>query len=133
MCNPVSRKRHSPIWTSAPPPDGKPFFLYLAFSSPHTPIIPTQPFEGKTRTNPYGDFVVQIDASVGELLAALDSQGLATNTLVIFTADNGCAPAATFQEWRKFHHDPSAGFRGHKADLFEGGHRVPFIARWPGH
>ena len=113
--------------------DGKPFFLYLAFSSPHTPIIPTQPFEGKTRTNPYGDFVVQIDASVGQLLAALDSQGFATNTLVIFTADNGCAPAANFQELRKFHHDPSAGFRGHKADLFEGGHRVPFIARWPGH
>jgi len=112
--------------------DRKPFFLYLAFASPHTPIIPTEPFQGKTKTTPYGDFVAQVDASVGEVLAALDRHGMAGNTLVIFTADNGCAPVANLEELKMFHHDPSAGRRGHKADLFEGGHRVPFIARWPG-
>lgn len=111
---------------------GRPFFLYLAMASPHTPIIPTKGFEGKTRTNPYGDFVVQLDASIGELLSALDRLGMARNTLVIFTADNGCSPAANLDELKQLHHDPSAGFRGHKADLFEGGHRVPFVARWPG-
>ncbi len=112
--------------------DGQPFFLYLAFSSPHTPIIPTGGFEGKTRTTPYGDFVAQVDASVGEVLSALDQKGLGTNTLVIFTADNGCAPAANLEELKTVHHEESAGFRGYKADLFEGGHRIPFIARWPG-
>ena len=112
--------------------DGKPFFLYLAFTSPHTPIVPTRGFEGKTQTTPYGDFVAQLDASIGEVLTALDQHGLGTNTLVIFTADNGFAPAAGLEELRSFHHDPSAGFRGYKADLFEGGHREPFIARWPG-
>jgi arylsulfatase A len=112
--------------------DGKPFFLYLALASPHTPIVPTAEFEGKTRTNPYGDFVTQVDADIGALLAALARNGQATNTLVIFTADNGCSPAANLPELRKLGHDPSAGYRGHKADLFEGGHRVPFIACWPG-
>lgn len=112
--------------------DSQPFFLYLALASPHTPIVPTKPFAGKTHTNPYGDFVTQVDADVGALLDTLEHYGLATNTLVIFTADNGCSPSANFAQLRKFHHDPSAGFRGHKADLFEGGHRIPFIARWAG-
>jgi arylsulfatase A len=112
--------------------DGKPFFLYLAFASPHTPVVPTKDFDGKTRTTSYGDFVTQVDASVGELLDALQQNHFATNTLVIFTSDNGFAPAAGLEAHEKLHHDPSAGFRGHKADLFEGGHRIPFIARWPG-
>jgi arylsulfatase A-like enzyme len=112
--------------------DGKPFFLYLALASPHTPIVPTSAYAGKTGTTPYGDFVAQVDDSVGDMLKALDRHGLATNTLVIFTADNGFSPAANLEELRGLHHDPSAGYRGHKADLFEGGHRVPFIARWPG-
>lgn len=112
--------------------DGKPFFLYMAFASPHTPIVPTKEFDGKTKTTSYGDFVTQVDATVGQLLAALDEHRLATNTLVIFTSDNGFAPAAGLEAHEKLHHDPSAGFRGHKADLFEGGHRIPFIARWPG-
>ena len=111
--------------------DQKPFFLYLALASPHTPIIPTPEFKGKTGTNPYGDFVAQVDAAVGEILARLTRHGLATNTLVFFTADNGCSPAANLAELRTLHHDPSAGYRGHKADLFEGGHRVPFLTRWP--
>ncbi len=112
--------------------DKKPFFLYLALASPHTPIIPTKEFEGKTKTTPYGDFVAQLDQELGTLLADLDRLGFAKDTLVIFTADNGFAPAANLEELRALKHEPSLIYRGHKADLFEGGHRVPFIARWPG-
>jgi arylsulfatase A len=111
--------------------DGKPFFVYLALAAPHTPTLPTKEFAGKT-PSPYGDFVTQIDADVGALLATLEQHGLAKNTLVIFTSDNGFAPAADFPKHKSFGHDPSGGFRGVKSDAFEGGHHVPFIARWPG-
>ena len=76
--------------------------------------------------------MVQVDHHVGELLDTLEEAGVADDTLVVFTADNGCAPPARIDELRSMGHDPSAGYRGHKADIFEGGHRVPFIARWPG-
>jgi arylsulfatase A len=111
--------------------DGKPFFVYLALAAPHTPTLPTKNFAGRTPTQ-YGDFVLQIDADVGALLDALDRHGLAKNTLVIFTTDNGYAPAGNIPRLQDFGHDSSAGFRGAKSDVFEGGHRVPFIARWPG-
>jgi arylsulfatase A len=111
--------------------DGKPFFAYLALAAPHTPTLPTAAFQGKTKTL-YGDFIQQIDADVGALLSALERHGLARNTLVIFTTDNGYAPAGDIPKHRDFGHDSSAGFRGTKSDAFEGGHRVPFIARWPG-
>ncbi len=111
--------------------DGKPFFLYLAFAAPHTPTLATKEFAGKTRT-PYGDFVVQLDADVGALLAALEKNGFASNTLVIFTSDNGYAPAGDIPRHRDLGHDSTGGFRGSKSDSFEGGHRIPFIARWPG-
>ena len=111
--------------------DGRPFFLYLALAAPHTPTLPTAKFAGKT-PNAYGDFVLQVDADVGAILDALDRHGLARNTLVIFTTDNGYAPAGNIPRLQQFGHDSSAGFRGTKSDAFEGGHRVPFLARWPG-
>jgi arylsulfatase A-like enzyme len=111
--------------------DGKPFFVYLALAAPHTPTLATPAFAGKTRT-PYGDFVLQVDADVGAILAALEKQGLASNTLVVFTTDNGYAPAGDIPRHRDLGHDSSGGFRGTKSDAFEGGHRVPFLARWPG-
>jgi arylsulfatase A-like enzyme len=110
---------------------GKPFFLYLALSAPHTPILPTAQWQGRTKLNAYADFVAQVDGAVGQVLDALDHRGLSKNTLVIATSDNGCSPEAKFPELLARGHNPSAQFRGHKADLFEGGHRIPFIARWP--
>ncbi len=111
---------------------GKPFFLYLPLASPHTPIVPTKDWQEKSGLNPYADFVMQTDAALGEILAALEKNGLAATTLVIFTSDNGCSPAAKIDELEGKGHFPSWQLRGHKADIWDGGHRVPFIARWPG-
>jgi arylsulfatase A-like enzyme len=111
---------------------GKPFFLYLPLASPHTPIAPAPEWQGKSGISPYADFVMQTDASLGAILAALEKHGLAQDTLVVFTSDNGCSPSANFPELAEKGHNPSAQYRGHKADIFEAGHRVPFIVRWPG-
>ena len=81
--------------------------------------------------NPYADFVMQMDGHMGELLKALKDAGVDDDTLVFFTSDNGCSPEGNFAKLKEFGHDPSAGYRGHKADVYEGGHRVPFVARWP--
>lgn len=112
---------------------GKPFFLYLPLNAPHTPIAPTPEWQGKSGISPYADFVMQTDASLGAVLDALEKNGVAENTLVIMTSDNGCSPMANFPDLLAHGHNPSHIFRGTKADIFDGGHRIPFIARWPGH
>ena len=109
----------------------RPFFLYLALPAPHTPILPTKEFIGKSNTNFYGDFVLQVDHVVGTIMEKLEEIGQAGNTIFIFTSDNGCSPRANFKELASVGHYPSYIFRGHKADIYEGGHRVPFIVRWP--
>jgi arylsulfatase A-like enzyme len=112
---------------------GSRFFLYLPLASPHTPIAPTKEWQGKSGLNAYADFVMQTDRSIGQVLDALDERGLTDKTLVFVTSDNGCSPQARFDELAAKGHNPSYVFRGTKADIYEGGHRVPFIARWPGH
>lgn len=108
-----------------------PFFLYFPLPAPHTPILPTTEFLGKSNTNMYGDFVMQVDDVVRQIREVLKEQGISENTLLVFTSDNGCSPKADFEELAKVDHDPSYLFRGTKADIFEGGHRVPFIVEWP--
>ncbi len=109
----------------------QPFFLYFPLPAPHTPIAPTEEWIGKSGINKYCDFVMQVDDTVGQVMAALDEAGVAANTLFVFTADNGCSPAANIPQMHRNGHRPNHHFRGHKADIFDGGHRVPFIARWP--
>jgi arylsulfatase A len=110
----------------------EPFFLYLPLGSPHTPIVPSPGWQGRSGLGSYGDFVMQTDNVVGEVSAALKKNGLADNTLIIFTSDNGCSKAANIKALAAKGHLVSAHMRGSKADIWDGGHRVPFIVRWPG-
>jgi len=110
--------------------DDRPFFLYLPLPSPHTPWMPLPEFEGVSGAGVYGDFVSQVDAGVGRLLDALDSLDLASNTLVLFTSDNGAHWIEADIE--QTGHRANGSLRGQKADIHEGGYRVPFLARWPG-
>ncbi len=109
----------------------KPFFLYFPLPAPHTPILPTPEFQGASGTNEYGDFCLQVDDVVGQLMAALKRQGIEENTILAFTSDNGASPQADLEELAGLGHRPSHVFRGHKADIYEGGHRIPLIVRWP--
>ena len=108
----------------------KPFFFYVAFTAPHTPWLPMEEFRGKSMGGLYGDFVAQVDDAVGQVLAAIDRAGLSGNTLVIFTSDNG--PVWYPEDVKKFGHSAAGNWRGMKGDVWEAGHRMPFIARWPG-
>ena len=109
----------------------QPYFLYLPLPAPHTPILPVKEFQGKTGLGDYADFVYMVDAMVGRVLAAVKASGEEDNTIVVFTTDNGCSPAADIEGLEKQGHYPSSIYRGHKADLFDGGHRIPCIVRWP--
>lgn len=108
----------------------KPFFLYVAFPAPHTPWLPLKEFRGLSKADLYGDFVEQVDDSVGKILKALDKSGARKNTLVFFTSDNG--PTWSPEDVERLGHSSAGNFRGMKGDAWEAGHRVPFIACWPG-
>ncbi|MFT3784937.1 MAG: arylsulfatase [Tepidisphaeraceae bacterium] len=112
--------------------DAKPYFLYLPLTSPHTPIVPTAEWHGKSGLGDYGDFVMQTDATVGAVLKAIDDSGQRDNTIVCFASDNGFAPPGVNPKvLEALGHYPSAEFRGYKTDIWDGGHRIPFIVRWP--
>jgi arylsulfatase A-like enzyme len=116
---------------AAKTPD-KPFFLFHSAQAVHLPSLPGREFQGKTRAGPHGDFIAQFDHVVGALLKKLDDLGIADNTLVILTSDNGPEVTTVVNMRRDFGHDGARPWRGMKRDQWEGGHRVPFIARWPG-
>ncbi len=112
-------------------PDGEPFFLCMSLTAPHIPIVPSAGYVGRSPLGPYGDFCIEVDESVGAVLDALDRRGFADDTLVIFAADNGCAPYIGVEEMNEQGHYPSYIYRGYKSDIWEGGHRIPLLARWP--
>ena len=108
----------------------QPFFLYLPLAAPHTPWVPTDDFGSTSAAGQYGDFVNMVDAYVGRFLSHLEKEGFKDNTLVIFTSDNGPFWKPDFIE--RYDHKAAGNLRGMKADIWEGGHRIPFIVRWPG-
>ncbi len=112
--------------------DKKPFFLYFAMTTPHEPIAPSAAFRGKSGISPLGDLIMETDWALGQVLAALDEHGLAENTLVIFTSDNGHCPYTGLEPLLEAGHWPNQRFRGYKFDIWDGGHRMPFFVRWPG-
>lgn len=125
--------------------EAKPFLLYMPLTAPHKPAWPHKRFQGKTKLGPYGDFIVQVDSTVGDVLQAIDKAGAADDTLVIYTSDNGSymyrldgvdekdhTDDETIQAYRSLNHTANQVLRGTKADIWEAGHRVPFFARWPG-
>ena len=109
----------------------EPFFLYFPMPAPHTPILPAPEFQGKSGTNEYGDFVLHCDHVVGRVVEKLKETRLFENTILIYTSDNGCSPMANYEELKAKGHNPSYVFRGTKADIYEGGHRIPLIVQWP--
>ena len=120
-----------------------PFFLMVSLTAPHTPIAPTAEFEGRSRAGRYGDFVEEMDHRIGEMLAALRDAGIEERTIVVFSSDNGSSfqdggtaggerYGGRFGSILDLGHNPSGRFRGMKSDSWEGGHRIPFLVRWPG-
>ncbi len=109
----------------------KPFFLYFSQTSPHEPVVPSKRFQGKSGIAPIADFVMETDWSAGQVIKAVDDAGIADDTIVIFTADNGHSHYTGWPELITAGHLPSGPYRGHKGDIWEGGHRVPLVIRWP--
>jgi arylsulfatase A-like enzyme len=123
----------------------EPFFLYFPLTAPHKPALPHPRFHGITKLGPYGDFVVQVDWTVGQILNAVDEAGIFEDTIVMYTSDNGSymyrqgdpndadhVSDATIQGYYEGNHTANGALRGTKADIWEAGHRVPFFVRWPG-
>jgi arylsulfatase A-like enzyme len=108
-----------------------PFFLYFSMTSPHEPIVPSEDFRGKSGVAPIADFVMETDWSAGQVIEAIDEAGIADNTIVIFTGDNGHSHYTGWEQLIAAGHRPSGPYRGHKGDIWEGGHRVPLVVRWP--
>lgn len=103
----------------------EPFFLYLPLTSPHTPILPTKEFEGKSGINPYADFVLMTDAVLGKIEAVLKETGLDKNTMIVFTSDNGASPMSDFKTLESKGSHANGNYRGAKADIYEGGSHYP--------
>ena len=111
---------------------GKPFFLFHSMQAVHLPSFPAEQFKGKTQAGPHGDFIFEMDYIVGELLKTLEDLGVADNTLVMFASDNGPEIQSVIEMRKTYDHDGARPWRGVKRDQWEGGHRTPFIVRWPG-
>jgi arylsulfatase A-like enzyme len=111
---------------------GKPFFLYFPWAAPHTPVVPNDEFSGKSKAGIYGDFVVECDATVRQIIDALKEKGLYENTIIILTSDNGSSPHGfPIEQEIEYQHNTSNGYKRKKSHSYEGGHRVPFIVSWP--
>jgi arylsulfatase A len=110
---------------------GKPFFVYLPYTSPHYPVCPLPEFWGKGECGGYGEFVIETDYHVGRVLDFLDKAGLDENTMIVYSSDNG-PEKSWVNRIEEFGHDSSSLYKGGKRDIYEGGHRVPFFVRWPG-
>ncbi|MCY4187050.1 MAG: arylsulfatase, partial [Bryobacterales bacterium] len=110
----------------------KPFFLFYSMTSPHEPVSPSPAFQGQSGIAPIADFVMETDWSVGQVVRAVDEAGIADDTVVIFTADNGHSHYTGWESLIEAGHLPSGPYRGHKGDIWEGGHRIPLVVRWPG-
>ena len=119
-------------WISRQSLDNEPFFLYLSLTSPHTPIAPSKDFKGKSGIGNYADFIVETDWVVGQIMKALEESRSADDTLIFFSSDNGTSPVANFKKLQSHGVNLQNHFKGYKAQIHEGGHRVPFVARWPG-